>query len=157
MQLILGVDGGGTGCRAAVADLSGHVLGRGEAGAANIASEPDGAAGNIRLAVEKALGQAGVSSWTFWGHNFLHPQDMPPIVPPYAPGLQQTLLHVIKQKTRSLRGEVRVSWMLLNCKKQNCGAGSRNRTGTMLPPRDFESRASTSSAIPARFTASIDL
>ena len=59
MQLILGVDGGGTGCRAAVADLSGHVLGRGEAGAANIASEPDGAAGNIRVAVEKALGQAG--------------------------------------------------------------------------------------------------
>lgn len=59
MQLILGVDGGGTGCRAAVADLSGHVLGRGEAGAANIASEPDGAAGNIREAVEQALGQAG--------------------------------------------------------------------------------------------------
>jgi hypothetical protein len=46
---------------------------------------------------------------------------------------------------------------LLNCKKQNYGAGSRNRTGTMLPPRDFESRASTSSAIPARFAASIDL
>ncbi len=61
MQLILGVDGGGTGCRAAVADLSGHVLGRGEAGAANIASEPDGAAGNIRVAVEKALEQAGAT------------------------------------------------------------------------------------------------
>ena len=29
------------------------------------------------------------------------------------------------------------------------GAGSRNRTGTMLPPLDFESSASTSSAIPA--------
>lgn len=61
MQLILGVDGGGTGCRAAVADLSGRVLGRGEAGAANIASEPDGAAGNIRLAVDKALRQAGAT------------------------------------------------------------------------------------------------
>ena len=61
MQLVLGVDGGGTGCRAAVADLSGRVLGRGEAGAANIASEPDGAAGNIRLAIERALGQAGGS------------------------------------------------------------------------------------------------
>lgn len=61
MQLVLGVDGGGTGCRAAVADLSGHVLGRGEAGAANIASDPDGAAGNIRLAVERALGQAGAT------------------------------------------------------------------------------------------------
>src|SRR4051812_49567069 len=30
------------------------------------------------------------------------------------------------------------------------GAGSRNRTGTLLLARDFESRASTSSAIPAR-------
>ena len=59
MQLVLGVDGGGTGCRAAVADLSGRILGRGEAGAANIASEPDGAADNIRLAIERALGQAG--------------------------------------------------------------------------------------------------
>jgi glucosamine kinase len=59
MQLVLGVDGGGTGCRAAVADLTGRVLGRGEAGAANIASEPDGAADNIRLAIERALGQAG--------------------------------------------------------------------------------------------------
>jgi hypothetical protein len=59
--------------------------------------------------------------------------------PNCAPRLQQTLLNVIKQKTRSLIGEMRVSWMLLNCKKQNCGAGSRNRTGTMLPPRDFES------------------
>lgn len=29
------------------------------------------------------------------------------------------------------------------------GAGSRNRTGTLSPARDFESRASTSSAIPA--------
>lgn len=58
MQLVLGVDGGGTGCRAAVADLSGRVLGRGEAGAANIASEPEAAAGNIRHAVEKALDQA---------------------------------------------------------------------------------------------------
>ena len=30
-----------------------------------------------------------------------------------------------------------------------CGAGSRNRTGTLFPARDFESRASTYSAIPA--------
>lgn len=61
MQLILGVDGGGTGCRAAVADAMGHVLGRGEAGAANIATEPDGAAGNIGLAVDRALDQAGAN------------------------------------------------------------------------------------------------
>ena len=94
---------------------------------------------------------------TFWGHNFLRHQDMPPIVPPYAPGLQQTLLNVIKQKTRNLIGEIRVSSTLLNYVKHNYGAGSRNRTGTMLPPRDFESRASTSSAIPARFVALVEL
>lgn len=59
MQLVLGVDGGGTGCRAAVADPMGRVLGRGEAGAANIASDPDGAAGNIGLAIDRALAATG--------------------------------------------------------------------------------------------------
>lgn len=62
MELFLGVDGGGTGCRAAVADLSGHVLGRGEAGGANIASDPDGAAANIRRAASSALHKAGASN-----------------------------------------------------------------------------------------------
>ncbi len=35
----------------------------------------------------------------------------------------------------------------------NCGAESRNRTGTLSPARDFESRASTYSAISATQTA----
>jgi len=59
MQLFLGIDGGGTGCRAAVADESGRVLGRGEAGPANIASDPDGAAQNIVKAAADALRAAG--------------------------------------------------------------------------------------------------
>ncbi len=59
MQLYLGIDGGGTGCRAAVADEAGHVLGRGEAGPANIASDPDGAAKNIIKAAAGALQAAG--------------------------------------------------------------------------------------------------
>ena len=59
MQLFLGIDGGGTGCRAAVADEAGHVLGRGEAGPANIASDPDGAAKNIVKAAADALQAAG--------------------------------------------------------------------------------------------------
>lgn len=59
MQLYLGIDGGGTGCRAAVADQAGHVLGRGEAGPANIASDPDGAAKNIIKAAADALQAAG--------------------------------------------------------------------------------------------------
>ncbi|MCZ8154060.1 MAG: ATPase [Rhodobacteraceae bacterium] len=59
MQLFLGIDGGGTGCRAAVADAAGRVLGRGEAGPANIASDPDGAAANILAAAETAVAAAG--------------------------------------------------------------------------------------------------
>lgn len=59
MQLFLGIDGGGTGCRAAVADAAGLILGRGTAGPANIASDPLGAAANILAAAEVALAQAG--------------------------------------------------------------------------------------------------
>lgn len=58
MDLLLGIDGGGTGCRAAVADLSGHVLGRGAAGPANIASDVMGARENILLAAQGALAAA---------------------------------------------------------------------------------------------------
>ena len=59
MQFFLGIDGGGTGCRAAVADAAGTVMGRGEAGPANIASDPVGAARNILVAAEAALAAAG--------------------------------------------------------------------------------------------------
>ena len=53
-----------------------------------------------------------------------------------------------KQKTtRSMRVWFH-DWSKL-LQKQG-GAESRNRTGTLLLARDFESRASTSSAIPAR-------
>jgi glucosamine kinase len=59
MQLFLGIDGGGTGCRAAVADAAGVILGRGSAGPANIASDPAGAAANILSAAEAAVAAAG--------------------------------------------------------------------------------------------------
>ncbi len=59
MTLWLGIDGGGTGCRAAVADVSGHVLGRGEGGPANIATDPAGASANILAAAEMALDGVG--------------------------------------------------------------------------------------------------
>ncbi|MDZ4096933.1 MAG: BadF/BadG/BcrA/BcrD ATPase family protein [Paracoccaceae bacterium] len=55
MALFLGIDGGGTGCRAAIADASGQVLGRGQAGPANIASDPDTALVNILAATHAAL------------------------------------------------------------------------------------------------------
>ena len=59
MQLFLGIDGGGTGCRAAVADGQGQILGRAEAGPANIASDFAGAVANILAASEQAIAQAG--------------------------------------------------------------------------------------------------
>jgi glucosamine kinase len=59
MTLYLGIDGGGTGCRAALADAVGHVIGTGTAGPANIASDPVGARDNILAATRAALGQAG--------------------------------------------------------------------------------------------------
>ncbi len=59
MALYLGIDGGGTGCRAAVADASGRILGLGTSGPANIASDPDTAAANILTAAKAALAQAG--------------------------------------------------------------------------------------------------
>jgi glucosamine kinase len=55
MTLFLGIDGGGTGCRAAVADGSGRILGRGRAGPANIASDVAGARDNILSAAREAL------------------------------------------------------------------------------------------------------
>ena len=55
MELFLGVDGGGTGCRAAVCDAMGRVLGEGRAGPANIASDPGGARKNVLSAARSAL------------------------------------------------------------------------------------------------------
>lgn len=48
MAFLLAVDGGGTGCRAVLADRSGRVLARGQGGPANIASDPARAAQNLR-------------------------------------------------------------------------------------------------------------
>jgi glucosamine kinase len=59
MTLYLGVDGGGTGCRAAVADAAGRVIGRGESGSANVWTDPEGARASIVAAAEGALAAAG--------------------------------------------------------------------------------------------------
>jgi glucosamine kinase len=59
MVLFLGIDGGGTGCRAAVADASGHILGQAQAGPANIASDVTMACVNILRATREALALAG--------------------------------------------------------------------------------------------------
>lgn len=54
-MLFLGIDGGGTGCRAALADRTGHILGRGESGPANINTDVEQAAHNIMAACGAAL------------------------------------------------------------------------------------------------------
>ena len=51
----LGVDGGGSGCRAVLADASGRVLGRGSAGPANVFSNPEGALASVLAASAQAM------------------------------------------------------------------------------------------------------
>lgn len=58
MGLIIGVDGGGSGCRVAVADAAGTVLARAEGGPANIATDPAGALRSILQCSEAAVRQA---------------------------------------------------------------------------------------------------
>jgi glucosamine kinase len=52
---LLGIDGGGTGCRAALTDLSGQVLGTGKSGSANIMTDMNTARLNILDATAAAL------------------------------------------------------------------------------------------------------
>ncbi|EYD76697.1 N-acetylglucosamine kinase of eukaryotic type [Rubellimicrobium mesophilum DSM 19309] len=61
MTFHLGIDGGGTGCRAALAGEDRRVLGRGMAGPANIASDPEGALRSILTAARAALADAGLT------------------------------------------------------------------------------------------------
>lgn len=55
MVLYLGIDGGGTGCRAAICDGSGAILGEGRGGPANITSDIETARLNILAAARSAL------------------------------------------------------------------------------------------------------
>lgn len=62
VSYLIGIDGGGTSCRAAVADSQGKVLGRGRSGASNILTDPDTALLHITEAVEKAFHEAGLAA-----------------------------------------------------------------------------------------------
>lgn len=61
MRVYLGIDGGGSGCRAALAGGDGVVLGTATGGPANIASDPEGAAANLLAAARGALAAAGAA------------------------------------------------------------------------------------------------
>ncbi|WP_037151106.1 BadF/BadG/BcrA/BcrD ATPase family protein [Rhizobium freirei] len=58
-QLAIGIDGGGTNCRAAVIDQTGQILGTGKAGAANILSDLENSLINIVESARQALATAG--------------------------------------------------------------------------------------------------
>ena len=59
-DFIIGIDGGGTSCRAAVADAQGTVLGRGKGGPANILTDPNHAISSIIEAAGAAFRDAGL-------------------------------------------------------------------------------------------------
>ena len=59
MNFVLGIDGGGTSCRAALATADGLVVGRGKSGAANIRTDLTGARTSIVEAATRALAEAG--------------------------------------------------------------------------------------------------
>jgi glucosamine kinase len=60
-QYRLGIDGGGTGCRARLTDLQGRVLGEGEGGPANLGLGVEVALESILQAARTALAQAGLN------------------------------------------------------------------------------------------------
>ena len=59
--LLIGVDGGGTQCRARLCDLAGKVLGEGAGGPANVRLEPERVMGSILAASRAAAAAAGLS------------------------------------------------------------------------------------------------
>jgi glucosamine kinase len=58
-DFFIGIDGGGTSCRAAVATADGAVVGTARSGPANILTDLDGALANIERAAREALAVAG--------------------------------------------------------------------------------------------------
>jgi glucosamine kinase len=68
---MIAIDGGGTSCRALVADGQGVPLGRGQAGSANIMTDMEGARENIVAAAEAACRDARLSPETVLSSNAL--------------------------------------------------------------------------------------
>lgn len=59
--LIIGVDGGGTGCRVAIGARSEGILAQADGGRGNMASDPDVAIRNVLTTVKAAAAKAGIS------------------------------------------------------------------------------------------------
>lgn len=61
ISYLIGIDGGGTSCRAAVADTEGRILGRAKSGPANILTDPETALKNIANAARGAFEDGGLN------------------------------------------------------------------------------------------------
>jgi glucosamine kinase len=61
IEHFIGIDGGGSGCRVAIADQAGDVLGTGEAGPANASTDLGGTVRNILEALDLAADDAGLA------------------------------------------------------------------------------------------------
>lgn len=59
-ELAIGIDGGGSSCRAAVTNRAGEIIGRGKSGPANILSDLEGSLANIIRSAHEALRDAGL-------------------------------------------------------------------------------------------------
>lgn len=62
MRLLLGVDGGGTGCRLRLTDAEGQILAQAEGGPANVATDFETSVTNIGQGIAKLLDLAGLDA-----------------------------------------------------------------------------------------------
>ncbi len=69
MPYLLAVDGGGTGCRALLAESSGNIIGKGASGPANIGADTETALANIMEAATMAARSAGLGTSIWTGTN----------------------------------------------------------------------------------------
>ena len=76
-------------------------------------------------------------------------RPMLPFLPPHTLGCPRTALDACGRQIGFFRGKAPPAWTALDAIKLDCGTGRGNRTPTLLPELDFESSASTNSAIPA--------
>ncbi len=61
IEHIIGIDGGGSGCRVAITERNGNTLGKGKSGPANATSDMEATIRHIREALELAADEAGLA------------------------------------------------------------------------------------------------
>ena len=62
IEHFIGIDGGGSGCRVAITDASGTILGEGRGGPANATTDMKATLANLQDALNDAVEEAGLSS-----------------------------------------------------------------------------------------------